>query len=179
MAASVAKRASTNSRSFAGLQSRRGLDTIRSRAFAAATYAEPHVRSQQMSLEDRDGHIWLDGQLIPWRDARVHILSYTFQHGAGVFEGTRAYHTERGTSVFRLHDHIERLFASAKILQIPLEMHREHLCHAHLDVIRANSLSQCYLRTNVYYDGKIPGVSAQGNDVHVSIAAWEWNAYLG
>ncbi len=132
-----------------------------------------------MSLEDRDGHIWLDGRLIAWRDARVHILSYTFQHGAGVFEGTRAYHTERGTSVFRLQDHIERLFASAKILQIPLEMNREHLCHAHLDVIRANNLSQCYLRTNVYYDGKIPGVSAQGNDVHISIAAWEWNAYLG
>ena len=87
-------------RSFAGSQSRRDLDTIRSRAFAVATYAESPVRSQQMSLEDRDGHIWLDGRLIAWRDARVHILSYTFQHGAGVFEGTRACHTERGTSVF-------------------------------------------------------------------------------
>jgi branched-chain amino acid aminotransferase len=132
-----------------------------------------------MSLEDRDGHIWLDGALIPWRDARVHVLSSTFQHGAGVFEGTRAYATKMGTSVFRLQDHIERLLASAKILQIPLQINRDHLYHAHLDVIRANNLSQCYLRTNVYYDGKVPGVSAQGNAVHVSIAAWEWNAYLG
>lgn len=132
-----------------------------------------------MSFENRDGHIWLDGELVPWRNARVHLLSYTFQHGAGAFEGTRAYRAQHGTAVFRLEEHVKRLRDSAKILQIPLAMSHESLCRAHVEVIRANSLAQCYLRTNVFYDGKNPGVSAQGNDVHVSIAAWEWNAYLG
>lgn len=132
-----------------------------------------------MSMENRDGHIWWDGELIPWRDARLHVLSSTLQHGAGVFEGTRAYDGTRGTAVFRLQDHVDRLLDSAKILQMPLAVSRERLCHGHLQVISANSLTHCYIRTNVFYDGKVPGVSAQGNDVHVSIAAWEWNAYLG
>lgn len=132
-----------------------------------------------MSMENRDGRIWWDGELIPWRNARAHVLSYTFQHGAGVFEGTRAYQGSRGTAVFRLEDHLQRLLDSAKILQIPLTASRDTLRRGHLEVIRANSLTRCYLRTNVFYDGKVPGVSAQGNDVHVSIAAWEWNAYLG
>jgi branched-chain amino acid aminotransferase len=132
-----------------------------------------------MSMEERDGYIWSDGKLIPWRDARLHILSYTVQHGAGVFEGIRAYFGEKGTAIFRLRDHTERLFDSAKILQIPLALTQELINEAHTEAIKSNHLTQCYIRTNVYYDGKVPGVSAQGNEVHASIAAWEWNAYLG
>jgi branched-chain amino acid aminotransferase len=130
-------------------------------------------------MEIRDGYIWWDGELLPWREARLHILSYTVQHGAGCFEGTRAYAGVNGTCVFRLQDHTERLFDSAKILQIPLEYSEERINQAHLQAIRANRLTQCYLRTNVAYDGSMPGISAVGNKVHVSVAAWEWNAYLG
>jgi branched-chain amino acid aminotransferase len=132
-----------------------------------------------MSMENRDGYIWWDGELIPWREARLHILSYTVQHGAGCFEGIRAYAGAKGTAVFRLQDHTERLFDSAKILQMPLSYTPERINQAHLEAIRANRLTQCYIRTNVSYDGKVPGVSAVGNDVHVCVAAWEWNAYLG
>jgi branched-chain amino acid aminotransferase len=132
-----------------------------------------------MSMENRDGYIWWDGELIPWRDARLHILSYTVQHGAGVFEGIRAYSGANGTAVFRLQDHTERLFDSAKILQMPLSLSQERINQAHIEAIKANQLTRCYIRTNVSYDGKVPGVSAQGNDVHVSVTAWEWNAYLG
>jgi branched-chain amino acid aminotransferase len=132
-----------------------------------------------MSMENRDGYIWSDGQLIPWRDARLHMLSYTVQHGAGVFEGIRAYHGAHGTAVFRLSDHTERLFDSAKILQMPIPFSPEEMNQAHLATIKANVLEHCYIRTNVFYDGKMPGVSAVGNDVHVFIAAWSWDAYLG
>jgi branched-chain amino acid aminotransferase len=132
-----------------------------------------------MSMEERDGYIWWDGKLIPWRDARLHILSYTVQHGAGVFEGIRAYSGEKGTAIFRLKDHTERLFDSAKILQIPLAFSQELINQAHIETIKSNHLTQCYIRTNVCYDGKVVGVSAEGNEVHVSITAWEWNAYFG
>jgi branched-chain amino acid aminotransferase len=132
-----------------------------------------------MSMEDRDGYIWSDGELIRWRDARLHMLSYTVQHGAGAFEGLRAYAGTKGTAVFRLQEHTERLFDSAKILQMPIPFRPERINEAHLETIRANKLKQCYMRTNVYYDGKVAGVSAIGNNVHVFVAAWEWNAYLG
>jgi branched-chain amino acid aminotransferase len=132
-----------------------------------------------MSMEDRDGYVWSDGALIPWRDARLHVLSSTVQHGAGVFEGIRAYAGARGTALFRLREHIERLCDSAKILQMPLPFAAERLEQAHREVVAGNQLGQCYVRTNVVYDGKVAGVSALGNGVHVLIAAWEWNAYLG
>ena len=132
-----------------------------------------------MSMENRDGYIWSDGELIQWRDARVHMLSYTFQHGAGVFEGIRAYEGERGTAVFRLREHIERLFDSAKILQMAIPFSPDEVNQAHLAAIKANGLKQCYIRTNVFYDGQMPGVSAVGNNVHMLIAAWAWDAYLG
>jgi len=132
-----------------------------------------------MSMEDRDGYIWSDGELIRWRDARVHMFSYTMQHGVGVFEGLRAYFGTRGTAVFRLQDHTERLLDSAKILQMPLTFSAETLNEGHLDTIRKNALKQCYMRTNAYFDGQTAGVSATGNAVHVYIAAWDWTAYLG
>jgi branched-chain amino acid aminotransferase len=132
-----------------------------------------------MSMEDRDGYIWSDGTLIPWRDARAHMLSYTFQHGAGVFEGLRSYAGTMGTAVFRLQDHTERLFDSAKILQIPIPFDQARVNASHLQTIRANKLKQCYMRTNVWYDGTFAGVSALKNNVHLFVAAWEWSAYLG
>ena len=132
-----------------------------------------------MSMEDRDGYVWFDGELIPWRDARPHVLSYTFQHGAGVFEGVRAYATKKGAAIFRLRDHTDRLVASAKILQMPLALSKGEIDEAHIAAVRANNLGQCYIRANVIYDGQVPGVSAEGNLVHVYVSAWEWNAYLG
>lgn len=132
-----------------------------------------------MSMQDRDGYIWSDGELIRWRDAQVHMLSYTFQHGAGVFEGLRAYRGAQGTAIFRLHEHTERLFDSAKLLQMDLPFTQERINQAHIETVRANALRQCYMRTNVYYDGQVAGVSAIGNQVHAFIAAWEWEAYLG
>jgi branched-chain amino acid aminotransferase len=132
-----------------------------------------------MSMEDREGYVWSDGELIRWRDARLHMLSSTVQHGAGVFEGIRAYQGVSGTAIFRLREHTERLLDSAKILQMPLPFAAERINRAHVEVVCANLLAQCYIRTNVVYDGKVAGVSALGNGVHVLVAAWEWNAYLG
>jgi branched-chain amino acid aminotransferase len=132
-----------------------------------------------MSMENRDGYIWSDGALIPWREARLHLLSSTVQHGAGVFEGIRAYSGASGTAVFRLQDHTERLFDSAKILQMSIPFTSDRINQAHIEAIRANKLTQCYMRTNVFYDGQFAGVPAQGNGVHVMVAAWEWSAYLG
>lgn len=132
-----------------------------------------------MSMEERSGVIWVDGRLVPWSTAHVHLLSYTFQHGAGFFEGVRAYEGKTGTSIFRLDAHVERFFGSAKILQMQLPFSQAELRTAHIDVIKVNGLKSCYLRPMGYYDGKVVGVSASGNDVHAAIAAWEWNDYLG
>ncbi len=132
-----------------------------------------------MSMENREGYIWSDGELIRWRDARLHMLSSTVQHGLGVFEGLRAYLGVNGTRIFRLREHTERLLDSAKILQMTLPFTADEINDVHKQVVAANQLSQCYIRINVVYDGKEAGVSALGNGVHVLVAAWEWNAYLG
>lgn len=130
-------------------------------------------------MEDRDGLIWVDGELVPWRDAKVHLLSYTFLHGAGVFEGVRAYAGTQGTAIFRLEDHTHRLFASARILQMSLPYSKTELNAAQRELVRSSGLDACYIRPVAYYDGKVVGVSAQGNGVHVAIAAWPWDNYLG
>ena len=134
-----------------------------------------------MSMEDRGGLIWWDGEMRPWRDARLHILSYTAQHGAGVFEGVRAYEGAAGTTIFRLKDHTRRLIDSAKILQMPMPptLGAEQIDAAHIAAVRENGLKHAYIRANLFYDGRVPGVSAQGNQVHMSVAAWEWPAYRG
>lgn len=132
-----------------------------------------------MSFEDREGFIWMDGRMVPWADARVHVLSHTFLCGTGVFEGVRAYDGPNGAHVFRLADHTQRLYDSAKIIQLAIPYSRETLITAQLAVISANQLSDCYLRPVVYLDGANVGVSAAGNGVHVLIAAWQWGEYLG
>jgi branched-chain amino acid aminotransferase len=132
-----------------------------------------------MSMSDRDGKIWMDGQMVEWRDARIHVLSHTLHYGCGAFEGVRAYKTAEGTAVFRLLEHTERLFNSAKILRMVIPYTPEQVAQAQLDVIRVNQLESGYLRPLVWIGDKKLGVSPRGNTIHLMVAAWPWGAYLG
>ena len=132
-----------------------------------------------MSMADRDGHIWYDGQLVPWRNATTHVLTHSLHYGLAVFEGVRAYDTVRGTAIFRLKEHTERLFNSAHIYMMKIPYSREALMEAQKEVVRANKLESCYIRPIAFYGSEKMGVSPKGNSVHVAIAAWPWGAYLG
>ncbi len=132
-----------------------------------------------MSMADRDGHIWYDGKLVPWRDANTHVLTHSLHYGLAVFEGLRAYHTTRGTAIFRLKEHTERLFNSAHIYMMKIPYDRETISAAHKEVVRANRLESCYIRPIAFYGSEKMGVSPKGATVHVAIAAWPWGAYLG
>ena len=132
-----------------------------------------------MSMADRDGHIWYDGKLVPWRDANTHVLTHSLHYGLAVFEGLRAYSTARGTSIFRLKEHTERLFNSAHIYMMKIPYDRETVMEAHREVVRANKLESCYIRPIAFYGSEKMGVSPKGATVHVAIAAWPWGAYLG
>ncbi len=132
-----------------------------------------------MSMADRDGHIWYDGKLVPWRSATTHVLTHSLHYGLAVFEGLRAYHTARGTAIFRLKEHTERLYNSAHIYLMRIPYEREALMAAHKEVVRANRLDACYIRPIAFYGSEKMGVSPQGATVHVAIAAWPWGAYLG
>jgi branched-chain amino acid aminotransferase len=132
-----------------------------------------------MSMADRDGKIWMDGKLIEWRDAKIHVLTHTLHYGMGVFEGVRAYKTPAGTAIFRLNEHTRRLFNSAKIFQMVMPFDEATLEAAQREVVRANNLESCYIRPIVWIGSEKLGVSAKGNTIHVAIAAWPWGAYLG
>ncbi|RDK05928.1 branched-chain amino acid transaminase [Cupriavidus lacunae] len=132
-----------------------------------------------MSMADRDGKIWMDGKLIEWRDAKIHVLTHTLHYGMGVFEGVRAYKTPEGTAIFRLKEHTRRLFNSAKIFQMVMPFDEATLEAAQREVVRANKLESCYIRPLVWIGSEKLGVSAKGNTIHVAIAAWPWGAYLG
>ncbi len=132
-----------------------------------------------MSMADRDGKIWKDGQMIDWRDATLHMLTHSLHYGMAVFEGVRAYNTTHGTAIFRLKEHTQRLFNSAKIFQMKVPFDMETIMNAQLEVVRANKLESCYLRPLVWIGSEKMGVSARGNTIHVGIAAWPWGAYLG
>ncbi len=133
-----------------------------------------------MSFADRDGFIWFDGELVPWRDAQVHVLTHTLHYGMGVFEGVRAYNTEnRGTCIFRLREHTERLFNSAKIMGMTIPFDRDTLNDAHKLVMRENNLSDGYLRPMAFLGSEGMGLRAEGLKTHVIVAGWEWPAYLG
>ncbi len=131
------------------------------------------------SLADRDGKIWIDGELVEWRDAKIHVLTHTLHYGCGVFEGVRAYHTVDGTAVFRLAEHTERLFNSAKILRMKMPFTREQVNEAQKEVVRANKLDSCYIRPLAWIGSEKLGVSPRGNRIHLMVAAWSWGAYLG
>jgi branched-chain amino acid aminotransferase len=132
-----------------------------------------------MSMSDRDGFIWYDGKLVPWRDATTHVLTHTLHYGMGVFEGVRAYKTVQGTAIFRLKEHTDRLFNSAFIFKMKMPFDKETLMEAQKEVVRANKLESCYIRPLVFFGSEAMGIAATQLSVHVAIAAWPWGAYLG
>jgi branched-chain amino acid aminotransferase len=132
-----------------------------------------------MSMANRDGFIWTNGKLIPWRDANIHVLTHSLHYGMAVFEGVRAYKTDKGTAIFRLKEHTRRLFNSAKIFQIAMPYTEDQISKATIEVVKENKLSSCYIRPIVWIGSEKMGVSARGNSIHTAIAAWEWGAYLG
>lgn len=130
-------------------------------------------------ISDRDGLIWYDGKMVDWRSANVHVLTHTLHYGMGVFEGVRAYKTKQGTAIFRLAEHTQRLFNSAKIFQMKIPFSFDEISQAQKDVVRENKLESCYLRPLVWIGSEKLGLSPTGNTIHVAIAAWPWGAYLG
>jgi branched-chain amino acid aminotransferase len=132
-----------------------------------------------MSMEDRDGKIWIDGEMVDWRDAKIHVLTHTLHYGCGAFEGVRAYNAEGGSAIFRLREHTERLFNSAKILRMKLPYSLEQVMQAQREVVRANGLNSCYIRPLTWIGSEKLGVSPKGNTIHLMVAAWAWGAYLG
>jgi branched-chain amino acid aminotransferase len=132
-----------------------------------------------MSMADRDGYIWMDGKLVDWRDAKIHVLTHTLHYGMGIFEGVRAYKTTSGTAIFRLPEHTKRFFNSAHIFQMKLPYDFDTLVAAQREVVRANKLESCYLRPIAWIGSEKMGVSPRGNTIHVAISAWPWGAYLG
>jgi len=132
-----------------------------------------------MSMADRDGLIWYDGELVAWRNATTHVLTHSLHYGLAVFEGLRAYDTAGGPAIFRLKEHTERLLSSAHIFMMPMPYDRETLMEAQREVVRANRLQSCYVRPIAFYGSEKMGVSPKGARVHVAIAAWPWGAYLG
>jgi branched-chain amino acid aminotransferase len=132
-----------------------------------------------MGMEDRDGVICVDGELVPWREAKVHVLTHSLHYGMGVFEGIRAYKTPRGTALFRLPEHVDRMFTSAHILQMHIPFSHEQIADACLAAIRENKLEGGYVRPLAFYGSEAMGVSAPNLTVHVIVAAWKWGEYLG
>ncbi|MFT4580635.1 MAG: branched-chain amino acid aminotransferase [Gammaproteobacteria bacterium] len=132
-----------------------------------------------MSYADRDGVIWMDGEMVPWRDAQVHVLTHTLHYGVGAFEGIRAYQTPQGAAIFRLDDHIRRLFDTAHILDMKMPFPREQVRQACIDSVKQNSLDTAYIRPLAYYGSEGMGLHADNLSVHVCIASWFWGAYLG
>ncbi len=132
-----------------------------------------------MSMDDRDGVIWMDGEMVDWRDAKVHVLTHTLHYGMGVFEGIRAYKAEGGTAIFRLKEHTDRLFRSAHIMDMEIPWGKDVINEATRAAVRENGLESAYIRPMVFYGSEGMGLRADNLKVHVSIAAWEWGAYLG
>lgn len=132
-----------------------------------------------MTMDDRDGFIWLDGQWVAWRDAKVHVLTHTLHYGCGVFEGLRAYHTEQGTAIFKMQEHTDRLFRSAHIMNMPMPFCKDEINQAQREAISKNQLDSAYIRTMCFYGSEGMGLRADNLKVHVMVAAWTWGAYLG
>ncbi len=131
------------------------------------------------TMADRDGVIWLDGEMVPWREAKTHVLTHTLHYGMGVFEGVRAYKAEQGTAIFRLQDHTDRLFGSAHILGMPMPWDRATLNEAQRAAVRENRLASAYIRPMCFYGSEGMGLRADNLRVHCMVAAWDWGSYLG
>lgn len=132
-----------------------------------------------MSFDDRDGFIWMDGEFVDWREAKVHVLTHTLHYGVGVFEGVRAYPTDKGPAIFRLQRHTERLLQSAKIMGMKIPYSVDEINAAQVEIMQRNQLKSGYLRPMAFYGSEAMGLHAKGLKVHLSIAAWEWGVYLG
>jgi branched-chain amino acid aminotransferase len=130
-------------------------------------------------MADRDGVIWYDGKMVPWRDANTHVLTHTLHYGLGVFEGLRAYETAQGAAIFRLQEHTDRLFNSAHIFMMKMPYDKATIMQAQRDVVKQNKLSSAYIRPIAFYGAEAMGLSARTLSVHVAIAAWSWGTYLG
>lgn len=132
-----------------------------------------------MSMADRDGYIWFDGEMVPWREAKTHVLTHTLHYGMGVFEGVRAYNAEQGTAIFRLKEHTNRLFDSAHIMNMTIPFTKDEINEAQRAAVRENNLPSAYLRPMVFFGSEGMGLRASNLKVHVIVAAWEWGAYMG
>ncbi|MBF0455011.1 MAG: branched-chain amino acid transaminase [Magnetococcales bacterium] len=130
-------------------------------------------------MGDRDGKIWMDGQMVDWREAKVHVLTHTLHYGMGVFEGIRCYNGEDGPAIFRLPEHIKRLFQSAHILGMKIPFSQDEILAASVAAVKVNNLPSAYIRPLVFFGSESMGINTAHCKVHVSIAAWEWGAYLG
>lgn len=131
------------------------------------------------TMADRDGYIWYDGDMVPWRDAKTHVLTHTLHYGVGCFEGVRAYATAKGPAIFRLEDHTKRLFNSAKILGMKMPWSHEEVNQATIEAVRKNKLKEAYIRPMVFYGSEGMGLRADNLRSHLIVAAWTWGAYLG
>jgi branched-chain amino acid aminotransferase len=132
-----------------------------------------------VTMADRDGQIWLDGEMVPWRDAKVHVLTHTLHYGMGVFEGVRAYKTDEGAAIFRLQEHTDRLFRSAKIMGMKMPFTKEEVNEAQRVAVAQNNLDSAYIRPMCFYGSEGMGIRADNLKVHVMVAAWDWGSYLG
>ena len=131
------------------------------------------------TMADRDGVIWFDGEMVEWREAKTHVLTHTLHYGMGVFEGLRAYKTEKGPAIFRLQAHTDRLFESARIMNMDIPFDAETLNRAQCEAVKQNRLESAYIRPMCFYGSEGMGLRADNLRVHVIVAAWEWGAYLG
>ncbi len=130
-------------------------------------------------MSDRDGLIWFDGKMVPWREANVHVLTHTLHYGMGVFEGVRAYKTDQGPAIFRLKEHTDRLFNSAKIMNMEMPFSKEEITAAQVAAVKENNLDSAYLRPMCFYGSEGMGLRADNLKTHTIVAAWEWGSYLG
>lgn len=130
-------------------------------------------------MSDRDGVIWLDGTMVPWREAKVHVLSHTLHYGMGAFEGVRAYQTDEGAAIFRLQEHTDRLFQSVHILRMKIPFNKDEINSAQVAAVKQNNLNSAYLRPMCFYGSEGMGIRADNLRVHTMVAAWEWGSYLG
>ncbi len=132
-----------------------------------------------MSMSDRDGVIWFDGEMVPWREANVHVLTHTLHYGMGVFEGVRAYKTDQGAAIFRLKEHTDRLINSAKIMNMLIPFTKEEINQAQRSAVSQNNLDSAYIRPMCFYGSEGMGLRADNLKTHTIVAAWEWGSYLG
>jgi len=132
-----------------------------------------------MSMADRDGVIWYDGEMVEWRNATTHVLTHSLHYGMGVFEGIRAYKTPKGTAIFRLQAHTDRLFESAHIMNMKIPFTKEQINEAVIASVRDNKLDSAYIRPLAFYGSEGMGIRADNLKVHLIVAAWHWGAYMG